>query len=120
MDNKVKGNGYFMLIKLANRILSAFMPLWPDNMWCSFFSWNSMQYGAISIEAETNNGKPVFNGTDVTVQTLFEYLEDRKSLEKFLNDYPAVNMKDAVEVLQMAKLAITTEKILKENFSVQT
>jgi uncharacterized protein (DUF433 family) len=76
-----------------------------------------MDYGAISLDGTTSNGKPVFKGTPVTVQTLFEYLEDGKSLEKFLNDYPAVNKKDAVEVLQMAKLAITTEKILKENFS---
>ena len=75
-----------------------------------------MQYGAINIDPTTDDSKPVFNGTDVTVQTLFEYLEDGKSLEKFLNDYPAVNLKDAVEVLQMAKLAVTTEKILRENF----
>jgi uncharacterized protein (DUF433 family) len=76
-----------------------------------------MQFGAISIEPSVSNGKPVFQNTDITVQTLFEYLEDGKSVERFLNDYPAVNMKDAIEVLQMAKLAITTEKILKENFS---
>jgi uncharacterized protein (DUF433 family) len=76
-----------------------------------------MKYGAISIDLATHHGKPVFQGTPVTVQTLFEYLEDGKSLDKFLTDYPAVNLKDAVEVLQMAKLAITTEKILKENFS---
>jgi uncharacterized protein (DUF433 family) len=76
-----------------------------------------MTYGIIDIDPSTMHGKPVFAGTNVTVQTLFEYLEDSKSLEKFLNDYPAVNKKDAVEVLQMAKVAITSEKILKENFS---
>jgi len=63
------------------------------------------------------NGKPVFKGTEVSVHALFEYLEDGKSLEKFLNDFPAVNKKAAVEVLQLAKLAVTGEKILKENFS---
>jgi uncharacterized protein (DUF433 family) len=76
-----------------------------------------MEYGAISIDHEAALGKPVFKGTSITIQTLFEYLEDGKSLERFLDDYPAVNKKDAVEVLQMAKLAITTEKILKENFT---
>jgi uncharacterized protein (DUF433 family) len=76
-----------------------------------------MQFGAISIEPSVGHGKPVFRNTEITVQTLFEYLEDGKTLEKFLNDYPAVNKKDAFEVLQMAKLAVTTEKILKENFS---
>ena len=76
-----------------------------------------MKYGAIDIEPSSIHGKPVFQGTNVTVQTLFEYLEDEKSLTKFLNDYPAVNKKDAIEVLQMAKDAVTSEKILKENFS---
>lgn len=75
-----------------------------------------MVYGAISIDAGTLNGKPVFNGTEVPVQAFFEYLEEGKSMERFLSDYPAVNHKDAVEVLQMAKVAITNEKILCDNF----
>jgi uncharacterized protein (DUF433 family) len=76
-----------------------------------------MTYGVIDINPSTMHGKPVFQGTNITVQTMFEYLEEGKSMEKFLNDYPAVNKKDAVEVLQMAKIAVTSEKILKENFS---
>jgi uncharacterized protein (DUF433 family) len=78
-----------------------------------------MIYGAINIDAGTLNGKPVFNGTEVPIQTFFEYLEAGKSMEKFLNDYPAVNQKDTVEVLQMAKVAMTTEKILKDNFTAR-
>ncbi len=76
-----------------------------------------MTYGPIDFDADTFNGRPVFSGTEVLVQAFFEYLEDGKSMTKFLNDYPAVNQKDAIEVLQMAKLVITTEKIVKENFS---
>ena len=75
-----------------------------------------MKYGPIDIDPSSMHGKPVFQGTGVTIQTMFEYLEDEKSLERFLSDYPSVNKKDAVEVLQMAKVAVTTEKILKENF----
>lgn len=78
-----------------------------------------MTYGAVNIDAATLNGKPVFIGTQVPVQAFFEYLEDGKSMDKFLDDYPAVNKKDTIEVLQMAKLLLTTEKILKENFSGQ-
>jgi uncharacterized protein (DUF433 family) len=77
----------------------------------------NMNYGAIRIDQDLMHGKPVFQGTNIPVQTLFEYFEDGKSLERFLADYPAVNMKDAVEVIQMAKRAITTERILKENFN---
>jgi uncharacterized protein (DUF433 family) len=76
-----------------------------------------MTYGIIDIDPATMHGQPIFTGTSVTVQTLFEYLEDSKSLERFLSDYPAVNKKDAIEVLQMAKVAVTSEKVLKEYFS---
>lgn len=76
-----------------------------------------MKYGPIHFDSAVLNGRPVFERTEVPVQTFFEYLEDGKSMEVFLNDYPSVNQKDAIEVLQMAKLAITTEKIMKENFS---
>jgi uncharacterized protein (DUF433 family) len=77
-----------------------------------------MKYGPISIENGEMRGTPLFQGTDVPVKAFFEYLEAGKSVEKFLSDYPAVNMKDALEILQMAKQALTNEKILKENFSV--
>ena len=76
-----------------------------------------MNYGPISIEHDSKS-TAFFQGTDVPVKAFFEYLEDEKSMAKFLNDYPAVNKKDALEVLQMAKLALSNERILKENFSV--
>jgi len=74
-----------------------------------------MKYGPISI-GEKMKGAPLFQGTDVPVKAFFEYLEAGKSVEKFLNDYPSVNKKDVVEILQMAKLALTNEKFLKANF----
>jgi uncharacterized protein (DUF433 family) len=76
-----------------------------------------MKYGPITIDREKMNGTPLFEGTDVPVKAFFEYLEDERSVEKFLDDYPAVNRKDINELLQMAKLALTNEQILKENFS---
>lgn len=76
-----------------------------------------MKYGPITIDREKMNGTPLFEGTDVPVKAFFEYLEDERSVKKFLDDYPAVNRKDISELLQMAKLALTNEQILKENFS---
>ncbi len=76
-----------------------------------------MKYGPITIDRERMNGTPLFEGTDVPVKAFFEYLEDERSVKKFLDDYPAVNRKDISELLQMAKLALTNEQILKENFS---
>lgn len=76
-----------------------------------------MKYGPVSIEEAKMNGTALFHGTDVPVKAFFEYLEDEKSVQKFLGDYPAVNRKDINELLQMSKLAMTSEKILRENFS---
>jgi len=58
-------------------------------------------------------------GPDYTMADIisFPWIRNPERRNINLSDYPAVNLKDAVEVLQMAKLAITTEKILKENFS---
>jgi uncharacterized protein (DUF433 family) len=35
-------------------------------------------------------GTPVFAGTRVPVQTLFDYIEEGDSLDEFLDDFPAV------------------------------
>ena len=43
-------------------------------------------------------GKPVFKGTRVTVQTLFDYLED-SSLDDFLIGHPTVTKEQAEAVL---------------------
>lgn len=74
----------------------------------------NMKYGPISIEEGGMNGTPLFHGTDVPVKAFFEYLEAEKSVQKFLNDYPAVNRKDVIELLQMAKQAMTNERVLAE------
>jgi uncharacterized protein (DUF433 family) len=76
-----------------------------------------MKYGPITIDLARMNGTPLFDGTDVPVKAFFEYLEDQKSVQKFLDDYPSVNRKDVNELLQMAKLALTNEQVLRENFS---
>ena len=75
-----------------------------------------MNYKAVSIDKEVLGGTPVFTGTRVPIQTLFDYLEGGDSLEEFLDDYPSVTKANAVEVLEMAKQTVTTEKVLNENF----
>lgn len=48
-------------------------------------------------------GTPVFTGTRVPVQTLFDYLEAGDSLGEFLDDFPAVSREHAVQVLKKMK-----------------
>lgn len=76
-----------------------------------------MNYGPINIDPETMGGTPVFTGTRVPVQTLFDYMEGGDSLDEFLDDYPGVSKEMAIQVLQMAKKSLTTEKQLNENFA---
>ena len=62
-----------------------------------------MFYGQISIDPEIMSGTPVFAGTRVPVQNLFDYIEGGEDLVEFLDDFPSVSREAAVEVLEMAK-----------------
>lgn len=76
-----------------------------------------MKYGPINIDPETMGGTPVFTGTRVPVQTLFDYIEGGDDLNDFLEDYPTVPKESVMQVLAMAKKSLTTEKMLDENFA---
>jgi uncharacterized protein (DUF433 family) len=52
---------------------------------------------------EILGGTPVFRGTRVPVQLLFEYLEGGETLEDFLEGFPTVARESAVAALEEAK-----------------
>ncbi len=62
-------------------------------------------------------GTPVFTGTRVPVQNLFGYIPKVTTLMNFWNDYPTISKEAAIQVLEMAKKSLTTEKMLNENFA---
>lgn len=76
-----------------------------------------MQYGQVSIDPEVMSGTPVFAGTRVPIQNLFDYIEGGDDLAEFLDDFPSVSKQVAIAVLEMAKKSILTEKVLHENFA---
>jgi uncharacterized protein (DUF433 family) len=76
-----------------------------------------MKYGAINIDPETMGGTPVFTGTRVPIQSMFDYIETGETLQEFLENFPTVKKEYAIEVLEMAKKTLTTEKVLHENFA---
>ncbi len=69
------------------------------------------------IDPETMGGTAVFTGTRVPVQALFDYIETGETLIEFLDNFPSVKKDYAIQVLEMARKSITTEKILNENFA---
>lgn len=58
---------------------------------------------AIERDPETMHGVPVFRGTRVPVQTLFDYLEGGETLEDFLQGFPTVSRALALEALAEAR-----------------
>ena len=58
---------------------------------------------AITRDLETMHGAPVFRGTRVPVQTLFDYLEGGDTLEDFLEGFPTVPRALALAALEEAK-----------------
>ena len=49
-----------------------------------------MNYGAINIDPETMGTTPVFTGTRVPIQSLFDYIETGETLDEFLENFPSV------------------------------
>jgi uncharacterized protein (DUF433 family) len=62
-----------------------------------------MKYGEISIDPEVMSSAPVFVGTRVQIQTLFDYIEGGEDLVEFLDDFPSVSKESALAVLEMSK-----------------
>jgi uncharacterized protein (DUF433 family) len=53
-------------------------------------------------------GTPVFFGTRVPVQSLFDYLEAGETLDEFLRQFPSVNRGQAIATLELARDALMT------------
>jgi uncharacterized protein (DUF433 family) len=57
---------------------------------------------AIIRDPEIMHGIPVFRGTRVPVQTLFDYLEGGDTVEDFLLGFPTVSRAAAIGVIEEA------------------
>jgi len=57
----------------------------------------------ISISTEIMGGTPVFIGTRVPIQTLFDYLEAGESIDDFLDGFPTVSREQIIALLEEAK-----------------
>ena len=62
-----------------------------------------MTYSSINIDPEILGGNPVFTGTRVPIQSLFDYIESGETLEEFLDNFPTVTKKQAIDVLEVSK-----------------
>ena len=57
----------------------------------------------VHSDPEILGGTPVFVGTRVPVQTLFDYLEGGETLDEFLTQFPTVTREQALATLDQAR-----------------
>jgi uncharacterized protein (DUF433 family) len=67
---------------------------------------NFTQNDLIEKDMEKMGGTPVFRGTRVPIQNLFDYLEGGDSVEVFLDNFPTVARDQVVNLLKL-KMAET-------------
>jgi uncharacterized protein (DUF433 family) len=63
----------------------------------------------IEVDPEKMSGEPVFFGTRVPINHLFDYLEAGDGLDVFLNDFPTVTREQALGVLELLRERLLTE-----------
>ena len=67
----------------------------------------------ISVNKEILGGQPVFKGTRVPIESLFNHLENGVSLDEFLADFPTVSHEQATSVLDIAEKILTSDTLDK-------
>jgi uncharacterized protein (DUF433 family) len=62
----------------------------------------------VHSDPEILSGTPVFVGTRVPVQSLFDYLEGGDTLDEFLRQFPSVRREQAIGALEQARDSVLT------------
>ena len=67
----------------------------------------------ISRDPEVLGGTPVFAGTRVPIESMFDHLEAGVSLDTFLEDFPTVSREQAVSLLELANKLLNSKDFEK-------
>lgn len=67
-----------------------------------------MKTDVINIDPDVLSGTPVFSGTRVPIETLFDHLESGISIGDFLSDFPSVTHTQAIQVLELAGKVVSS------------
>lgn len=65
----------------------------------------------ITIDKDILSGQPVFKGTRVPVESLFDHLEAGVPLDEFLEEFPTVTKVQAIALLDIANKLLTSKNI---------
>ena len=61
---------------------------------------SELDHNLVEIDPEKLGGTPVFRGTRVPIQNLFDSLESDETVEQFLEQYPTVRREQIVAMLE--------------------
>jgi uncharacterized protein (DUF433 family) len=70
-----------------------------------------IQFAAISIHPEVQDGAPVFSGTRIRIETFYDYLRIGVSLSEFLDEFPSITRDQALEVYNLAQNQYSVDQI---------
>lgn len=62
----------------------------------------------VHSDPEILGGTPVFVGTRVPLQSLFDYLEGGETLDEFVRQFPSVKREQVIAALELARDALVT------------
>ena len=57
----------------------------------------------IQVDSNILGGTPVFHGTRVPIQNLFDYIEGDETIDEFLTDFPTVTKAQVIQLLEQLK-----------------
>ncbi|MEI6233213.1 MAG: DUF433 domain-containing protein [Planctomycetota bacterium] len=57
----------------------------------------------ILIDPDVQHGKPVFVGTRVPIEILFDYLETGSTIDEFRADFPGVSLAQIIALLELSR-----------------
>jgi len=57
----------------------------------------------IEVNPQKMSGTPVFRGTRVPIQNLFDCLEDGETIDQFLDQFPTVTKEQVNGILELSK-----------------
>jgi len=57
----------------------------------------------VEVNPKKMSGAPVFTGTRVPINHLFEFIESGETLPEFLRQFPSVTREQALGVLELSK-----------------
>jgi len=69
------------------------------------------QQNVIEVNSKKMSGTPVFRGTRVPIQNLFDCIEEGETIDQFLDQFPTVTREQVSKVLELSKKRLLESEV---------